>query len=335
MYKFKKIAGLILDQQDDPGAGWDILSQFWPENLEEPTYGQDFAKNACAIAMTDGHTKLARYPVDTPSNALASSMYFLAFGVDAIENGEDIVKIAKDLQEYRIAHNVHLPQDFVEFLKSAEDDEVVEVFADHEERLPVTTPEQTAASISLFTKKASLWPASERMLYSSKLQKAAEYHRIDATLPHTSTSLSKHASGAIDIRLMLLDQVTGGIDGAEYDEYIEGMNHIKMAMLDVDSYEDILKIAHEIETLDKDFGMDTAWDVQIPNPVDSVLDGFNTSPFPDLEKAAEVDWGAVNWDELPFEPDYIDAIKSDPEVIVPTLPNAQRKIVEDHIYGKI
>ncbi|NIP67380.1 hypothetical protein GWM83_02770 [Candidatus Bathyarchaeota archaeon] len=207
------------------------------------------------------------------------------------------------------------------------------MYADYEENLPVTTPEQTQASIDLFTKHADKWSASDRMLYSARLEKAAAYYGIDAELPYATTEMSKHASGAIDLRLRIMDEVTRGVESEDFSEYYDGMEVIKEAMSDVREYEDILKIAQAIEDLDKDFGMDEAWGVQVPDPVDSITEGFNADPFSEVDKKAQTDWDSVNWEELPFEDDVVDAIKSDPETIIPTLPMAQRNIVEDHING--
>ena len=335
MYKFNKVAGLILDRQDDPGAGWDLISAFWPSHMDTPDVGLDVEKTACIINLTDGIDKIARYPVDTPENTLASSMYFLAFGQDAIDDVEDIVKIATTLQEYRIAHNVSLPQDFKDFIKNAnvQDDYVEEVYADADDNLPVTTPEQTLASIQLFSKNAQMWPASERMLCSAKLEKAAEYHNIESNMEFGSTDMSKHASGAIDLRLALIKQLGMSLDNDELNGYVDGMEGIKVAMLNQESYSDMLKIAEAIENLDREFGLDDAWGNELPDPVESVLNGFNTNPF-DVEKQAGTDWDSVNWNELPFEEDVINSIKEDPEVVIPTLPTAQRNIVEDHVHGK-
>lgn len=332
MYKFTKIAGMILDQQDDPGAGWESIAPFWPEHLPEPSVGQDIDKQACIATLTDGITKVAKYPVDTPSNTLASSMYFLAFGVESIDDPDDYVKIASELKEYRIAHNVSLPHEFVDFIKNAGQYEVEETYADEDERLPVTTPEQAQASIMVFSKNAHMWPTSERMLYSARLSKAAEHHGVKCDLPYASTELSKNASGSIDVRVNLMQELLPDEDIKE--DYISRLGEIKIAMESNPSYVDMLKIAEDLESLDNEFGMNDAWGSHVPDPIDSLLVGVNLDPFASVDKHASMDWDSVDWDSLPFDSDVVDAIKDDPAVVIPTLPGPQRKIVEDYVYDK-
>lgn len=331
MYNFEKTAGLILDQQDDPGAGWETISQFWPDYLDYPDIGIEMNKNACLSMFSDGHEKIAKYPVDTPENALASSMYFLAHGLHAIPDSEEQVKIAADLQEYRIAHGVELPREFINFLRKEASREPEEVFADDEERLPTTTPSQTKDSISVFTKHASRWPTDERMIYGARLQKAADYHEIDVEVPYSDTSLSKYASGAIKQRVDLMKRLTSTVmEGDEvYEDYINKMAELAdIAEEDLD-YADVIKLAQQIEELDTEYGMDEGWGTSIMDPIDTVLEGFDDRMFPEIEKEAGYD--SVDWSDLPFEDHIKEAVAENPETVIPTLPRPQKKIVEDYV----
>ncbi len=65
-----------------------------------------------------------------------------------------------------------------------------------------------------------------------------------------------------------------------------------------------------------------------------MLYGFNDDPFPDLQKEA-ADFSSVDWSDLPFDDEYKDAISENPDVIIPTLPAAEKRIVEDYVNGKV
>ena len=334
MYKFEKVAGLILDHQDDPGFGWDYISQWWPDELEAPQIGQEFDKEACiAIMSHDGFEKIARYPTDTPENALASSMYFMAFGVDALEK-EAQFEIANKLQEARISWGTSMPREFVDELlgKTAE---VEEVYADYDEHLPVTTPEQTQASIALFEKNSSKWPADQRMILASRLEKAASVHGMETDIPLAKKTVSSSALVALEKRAEMMGTLfknasfnarhEESFDGEEFETYLSGLDEVIDYLDSVDSYQDVVKIASYLEELDKAAGMDECWGVEFPDAIDSILYGV----YP--EKTAS--YANVDWDGLKdmMSSDYVDAIAEDPETIIPTLPTPERKIVEDYV----
>ncbi|MFB6372456.1 MAG: hypothetical protein ABEN55_04980, partial [Bradymonadaceae bacterium] len=156
MWEFEKTAGLILDQQDDPGVGWnEEIAPHWPSDMSAPDIGTRRPDDECVARLTpDGHEKIARYPTGTPEDALASSMYFVRFGVGPIEKGAH-KQIAESLKHAREAHRVELPSGFVGHCKQAsqEPPRRREVYADDDnEYLPVTTPKQCRESAHVFEK---------------------------------------------------------------------------------------------------------------------------------------------------------------------------------------
>lgn len=344
MYKFEKVAGLILDHQDDPGFGWDYLSQYWPDELEPPNIGESFHKDACIGNFSpDGHEKIARYPIDTASNTLASSMYFVAFGLDAIDKTAH-QEIAESLQEARIGWGTHLPSDFVNDVIHQKTAAVHEVFADYDQALPVTTPEQTEASINFFQKNASHWRASERMILASRLEKAAEVHELDVDIPMAKKTASENAVNAIEQRFSLMGDLSKNasfnarndeeeFDSSLYDNYLSGLEGVLDYLDSAESYQDVVKVAELLEGLDQESGMDECWGVEFPDAVDSILYGVEHYVF---GKTASP-YGDVDWTGLSdtFSGDIVDAISSDPETVIPTLPTAEKKIVEDYVNGQL
>lgn len=110
---FRKTAGRITDMTNDPGIMWnDVISHFWPSDIEKPDLG--FDKSAC-LSEING---MPSYPVHTAEHTLLSSMYFLAGGASSMDP-ESMVKVAAQLKEYRDAWEVEIPAGFISFLKTS------------------------------------------------------------------------------------------------------------------------------------------------------------------------------------------------------------------------
>lgn len=334
-YSMIKTAGMIMDQQDDPGIGWDEIGGFWPEYLDEPSIGTTMTKVACVAQFDDGSHK---YPTDTPENTLASSMYFLRFGMNYMEDMDQITKIATDLKAYRLIHNVQLPDGFMDYVMSREWDEpedVMHTYADSEENLPTTTPELTQQSISVFEKNASLWNSESRYWIAQSLKEAADFHGINSHIKEASYSgVSDHVGGAIQLRLNAMEsmarqikaQAGDAFDQSFFDSYQTAIGSV------FDSEDDPVKIASLIEELDINYGLDDGWDTMYPNPLDSVFVGVN--PYAGFTKSASYD--GVDFDGLRGDLDgyIVDAIAENPSVVIPTLPAPQREIVDSYLGNK-
>jgi hypothetical protein len=334
VWNFEKRAGLILDQQDDPGAGWEMkIAEFWPVDLPMPNLGHAAEDKNCIARVSDGYKVASRYPIDTPENALASSMYFLAFGLDSIQK-EAHQTIALGLQNARIAHGVHLPGEFVEFIKEArlEPPEQEIAYADEAGRLPIETPGQCRDSIKVFMKNASRWHADDQMIISRKLQEAAEGHGLEANLPLAATELAKTAAYGIDRRMAVMRDLR---DLPGHIRYMTEMTHLKTRLNEMPEYRALLKMASDLEQCDRAAGMDVGWNDYFPDPASTLLVNFERPEFL-LKKEAEVDYDSVDYDGLReiMDSDYVDQISEDPGSVIPTLPIAERKIVEDYVSGR-
>jgi len=337
MWKFEKRAGLILDQQDDPGFGWDKIASFWPDDMDRPDIGIDLSEANCIAELSDGHTKLAKYPTDSPENTLASSMYFLMYGIDSIEKRAH-KHIAQGLKNARVAWDVSIPDGFVDYVRSTsfEKEASVEddVFADSEGNLPVTTENQCRRSIDVFEKHASRWNASERMIIGRSLQEAADYHGLGINVRYAGMEMSKNASGAINVRERVMKNM---YDHPGRVQYLSSLDEFRTRLANLEDYNDLVAAANELEHLDKEAGMDIGWGDFFPDPVESLLEGVSEDLFPDLTKHAERDYDAIDWSGLAnyFDEDIANQIAADPQGVIPTLPTPQRNIVEDYINERI
>jgi hypothetical protein len=336
-YKFEKVAGIVIDQQDDPGFGWEEISQFWPEDMDEPLIGKGFEKNACIATFgTD-----SKYPTDTPENTLASTMYFLRFGIQNMTDNEEITKLAQDLKEYRVVHGVSIPSEFIDYIYDRpymNVDVPDEHYADDNDDLPITTPEQTKDSVGVFMKNASRWPVLERISIAESLQDAANFHELEDVMIKEASyrDASEHFSGAIQLRLITMDKQRQSVEhelGEEYDGDFFEMYKSAMLGLQEDVDEDPFNVASLLESIDTEFGMNDGWGTLFPDPLDSVFLGVNA--FAGLEKSA-ASYDGVDYEGLRGDlEDYIvDAIVQSPSDVIPTLPVPQKEVVEQYIRSK-
>lgn len=336
MWTFEKEAGQILDQQDDPGMGWEeALERHWPEDLPEPDLGIEKDASAYAADLSDGHEKVAKYPIDTPEDALASSMYFLAYGVDSIEK-EAHEPIARNLQQARIAHGVSLPESFKQELKSMQKEASHEktAYADDGGNLPVSTPEQCKSSVHTFRKHASRWDADDRLVIARKLQHAADKHEIDADLELASEDISKEAAeDALERRREVMKAME---DNPHHVAYMTKIKSLKDGLPEMQDYRDLLKAAKELEEMDKKAGLDVGWNDYYPDPARTFVQDRETDPLAgfETEKEAEMDWSELDVEGLkqhtPLDDEVVAKIAEDPETIIPTLPRPQKNIIKEY-----
>lgn len=327
VWKFEKRAGLILDHQDDPGAGFRTkIASFWPSDLPEPTLGIKEDSNKCVADLSDGHTKIARYPVDNPTNALSSAMYFIAYGKDCIEKKAH-VPIAEGIKNALVAYDVSLPDGFVPHIKEAAQRRPDEVYADNGQNLPVTTPGQCSESIGVFEKHASEWSADDRMVIARKLKHAAQRHGLNQDVAYSAESLCKTAERAIDLRIEVMEPLTQH-DGRA--TYLQRMAKLKHRLSNMGDYETLLKTASDLEKADIEASMNTQWGGYFPDPVESLVSPMSSGdPLGEFDKKAEIDWDSVDFSGLEgqFEPETLEKVASDPANIVPSLPTAERNII--------
>lgn len=345
----KKANHEIIDQQDDPGMGWEKIAEFWPEDMPQPDVGMRASEDECCTEVVDGMEKEAKYPMKTPEDALASSMYLLAFGTDSLSK-EACVDIAERLKRARDAHGVDIPEEFKEFAKHANlfENERRELYADDGQNLPITSREQTFQSINVFQKNASRWDASKRPEVASRLEKAAERHDIDEQIPYASSQgLSKTASQELEKR----QNVAETIDEEKYEgapisknQYLAKVafmqNQLENPTYDTDE-EWALDMAEELEQLDKQAGMDVAWGQAFEDPAATFFDEYDPDIYNRMDKEAEhrekveslsgVKPSDLEGLEEYFDEDVVEEIKRNPEKVIPTLPMEYKEIVKDHI----
>lgn len=320
-----------IDHQNDNINLWAEIEPFWPEDLEKPEIGM--SKSAHLIENS--------YPVDTPSDALASAMYFMLDKFASAVNSEELEMVCDDLDEYLDVYDLEIPEDFIDYAigrnleKVAsfeeESEDYEEIYADENENLPITSPEQLVKSAELFVDNVDSWGHAERVLISYNLKVASIEHDVDlpVKLPFEDggyeSDLTKLAQ-AISARKRAMHDVNLAISSDCNEEeltknasdaalYISSLDNVlAMDTLDAVSY---------LEELDVNFGMDQFWGRSYSSPSDAVM----------RKTASESKYQGVDFDVLRgvFEDGLVDAIKEDPETIINTLPAPQLDILNQHI----
>ena len=339
VWSFEKTAGQILDQQQDPGVGWDQeIGPYWPNGVSKPELGTRRPEKECLARLQCGHEKVACYPASSPEDALASSMYFLRFGLDPIEKEAHQV-IAEGLQNARLAHGVEIPDGFVEHVKeaSAQKPTREEVYADDGEHLPVTTREQCKQSIRVFEKNASKWSADDRLVTARKLQKAAEKHDLDVDLRYATTEFDKEAARERVGKRLEVMQGLGDHPGQA--EYISECNALLRRISSMGDYRDLLKCASDLEALDRKHNMDIG--VQKGYYPDAVETFIQPKPDPlaeySPEKLASTDWSQVDFEGLKehLDEEAVEKIASAPHDIIPSLPRPHQDLIRRYARGEL
>lgn len=304
MIHITKTAGMIIDQQDDPGFFFEEnFKNIWPEDLPFPSVG--ITKEG-GIANINGEYK---FPVNEPEDALLSAMYLQA-AADHFSD-EEFDKIASDIDQYLVIHGYEWP--IVDYI--SKEATMRDLYADSTEHLPVTTPEQTVESAHMFEKYASRWKAAEQVAIAHNLKQAAMVHGVDVNVRNDgSIDISPGLDTAIELRKKaMLERVTSGDD--LYEEYIDALDQMG---------ENVFEKVARLEQLDEWAGMDQLWGRAFPDPVDSVIRDI-------FEKKAASKWASADFNKLKgvLDDNVVDAISDDPDTIIPTLPLAQRQLVED------
>lgn len=323
MYTFEKRAGMVLDQQDDPGFVWEDISRYWPEYLPEPDIG---ITKESGLRFTDGFNESKKFPTDTPEDTLASVMYFMKCGSQYMTSQDEIEKVAAHLDEWCLIHDVDVPEDFLDSLSA---DPIDDVYADDYGNLPITTPEQTFKTASFFMKNLDQWEPHEQILYGQNIKTAALLHDIEVELPFnghyevsetTSRTLEMRKEAMLQYRSNIVRDMGDDFDTSIFDSYIDTMDNLEL--------DDPVKVAHTLNRLDKETGMDMGWGEHFPDPVTSAIVGL---PSPFDKKAESEKWAGADFSKLRgvFEDEIVDQIESDPDSVIPTLPLAQRQLVED------
>jgi len=330
MWQFEKTAGQFFDHTDDTGAGWETLAKHWPDDLPEPRLGKEASQHVATLS--NGQTKLARYPTETPEDALASSMYFLAYGRDAIEK-EAHVPIARNLKQARVAHGVSLPESFKRALAEGMDKEASHTktaYADpDQEHLPVSTPDQCRSSVRRFRKHASRWSSDDRLVCARRLQHAADQHDVDVALDLAGTEMAKSAKDNLRRRRKVMKPLE---DHPHHTAYMTEIKSMIDDLPTMDDYESILKSAARLEAVDQKAGMDEGWNDYFPDPARTFIDEQETDPLAGLKTAADL--SSVDFDRIredgALQEQVIDKIEEDPETIIPTLPDPQKQVVQEY-----
>lgn len=327
---------MIIDQQNDKNLLWPEIAEFWPSEMEMPELG--IAKNA--NLTEEGH-----YPVDTPSDILASAMYFVLENLDKISSDENMSKVAEALDEYLDVYDLEIPEEFIQYAMQKNLDKVAsfieedeEEYADDDELLPVTTKEQLLESSSLFAQNSNKWSDSDIVKISHNLKAAAEAHGIEINERHMpfshsdyevdweklASSISARKRAMLDLQnIMSFKQDEDSIQKIASDArtYIEGLD----AVFDM---EDGLEIVSYLEEIDQNFGVDGYWGKAFSRPSESV---FNHTKVASSSKYAGCDFSKLSGI---FDDDIIAAIAEDPETIIPTLPTPQLDIFNQVMFGK-
>ncbi len=307
----KLAAGQIIDQSTDPGFVFrDEFSQFWPEDWAFPEVGVQ--KSAGLISDNEGNNY---YCVSSAEDTLLSSMYFDRFGHEVLDD-EEFNKIAGWLENYRIIFDVEMPEGFSDFCKEASQvQQQDEIFADPAECLPITTPEQTVASIEMFNKNASAWTSRDQIIASHNLKIAAQEYGLDLDIKYDGrVEISDELEQALTFRKR------AALDRNIDMEYIEKLSSLQN--------EQSFNLAQEIEDLDKLYHMDDLWDRAYPNPVATVISTLE-------KKAEQGKWASMDLTPLKevFNENMYNQIIEDPDTIIPTLPLPYQNIIEETLNG--
>lgn len=339
MWKLSQTTGQVIDHQDDPGNVWeDKIKPYWPDDMEAPSIGEPRREDDCLAKFSSDNAVLHRYPAHTPEETLASSMYFVASGREAIEK-EAQVPVARQLKHARVAQDLSMPDGFVSFIdeQSGVEKEASQstVYVDDEDRLPVGNSDQCRASIDAFQKNASYWSADERMEIAKKLKKAAVRHNVDpSNIPYRREEMAKTADLSLKLRQEAMEAL-GDHEGQI--AYLSKIKSLRDGLSDMDTYREILKSASALEKADKRHDMDKGWGTVFPDPAATFVEPQST-PLDEIavekeqtKTASSVDWSSIDWDEAPVDDEVAERIQQEgPKKVIPTLPDPLKNALIDY-----
>lgn len=255
------------------------------------------------------------------SDAMASKLYWELGGKDhfCMDYQE---KIAAQLDHYMEWYGLEMPDLTLPAIEEAQ-----EVFADGADNLPVTTPEQTVKTASLFSTHQHKWSAAERVVIAANIKTASLHHGVDVDVPFDgSLEVSQFMPRAIEMRKDAMRREMRNLhaefgDAFDYsicDEYLELMDNI-------DYNDEPYKIAALIEQADIETGMNAGWGEVYPDPVGTVLRGIG------IEKKSQ--WDGKDFEALRgvFADEIVDQIAENPDVVIPSLPMDEQRIIEGYL----
>jgi hypothetical protein len=135
------------------------------------------------------------------------------------------------------------------------------------------------------------------------------------------------------LREVEMEKIASSLDSEAKEfvqTYIIGLRTLAQEIDNISMFDihEPVKIASDLEALDKAFGMDDGWGRIYPEPIKSIYEGM--TPF-GIEKQAS--YSGIDFSPLGdiLEGNVVSAIQDAPEVIIPTLPLAQKQIVEEFL----
>jgi len=347
--KVRRTPGRVIDQLDDPGFGFDKMASEWPEEMENPL-GRQPAGHAYAAMVDDGLMKRSAYPINSPEEALASSMYFVMYGAALmVDDQEALKKVAFELREARLAHGVVLDSGFGEFVKRAMrvDPPPMEVYADSVGHLPVTTPDQLMKSAELFKRYEDRWDPSDAAAIASRMHKVAAHLGVGFEHdlpPHEEWDLAESFFSQMDKRARLVSSFE---DYDDKDVYLWGCQTLKEAAVESMQNESkswLVDVIEAVQELDKSAGLEHRWNrdfldparsvlVNRPEPsaMDSIREQTHQGTTRIFDKSLQVDgWDKMASDKA-YPQDLIDYVKESPQERLPQLPPYIREGMEKYL----
>ena len=292
----------VLDQQDDPGYFWESkIAQWWPSDVM-PDVGMKSDPNDCvAQFLHNGQIKTA-YPVGTPQDALASSMYFIANAMNGAFEKQAMFDIARSLKDARDAWDVKLDQGFVNSLRGQTKQASREEVAEDE--------------VGAFLKSASAWSPAKRLERSLELtNELEEMGKTASHMPYMDHGLNPDWERHIRQREEVL------LQDSESKRYMSELEQIRNRALTMCDFEAVVKCASRLEQLDYDSGLRHAWGRSFPDSVETFI-----SPMPKVASWADKDLSKL---DAYFAPDILKQIKAAPDDVIPTLPANQLSMIKD------
>lgn len=338
-------AGMVLDAQQDSGAVFDKIAQWWPGEFGQPQLGVRQERGTFAALVKVGELEVPVWPLTTPEDALLSQMYFtMVAPIVLARDTESLGKIASLIKEACHIHGVDVPEGFGQFCKAAALDLVT-----HEELmaapgLPVTTRQQAAASCDLFERNTDRWSVSDQVVIATKLTKSAQAHGLDWSHPYAITGdrvkIASSASRYLERRRDILS-TSGAIELAGHQRELD---LIKEAAGQDVTPSDFLKIAERLERVDRLTGLNQLYGEHLPNVVSTLVEEFSPDPLGQLERTLtdlsapeERDWTQLNLDKLASSglcPDaMLEMLRRNPTATMSQLDASLQEVFAEYLEG--
>lgn len=299
-------AGLILDVQQDSGALFEKIAAWWPAGFEQPQLGVRQERGTFAALVKVGNLELPVWPLTTPEDALLSQMYFtMVAPIVLASSPNDLAKIAGLIREACHIHGVDVPEGFGSFCKRSALELVTPVEVMAADGLPVTTPVQTEASCRLFENNIDRWSAADQIVIATKLRKSAARHGVgwdhSYALDGGQVKIAESAAKYLDRRFEILSRA-GAPELARYQHELVLLKEAAGKLVGPD---ELIKLATQLEDVDRHTGLSQLYDEHIPSAVDTLLVPYEADPIGQLEQAlAEAsapqqhDWQRLNISKL-------------------------------------